>query len=130
MSEVRITDPKTGGQKGQKPERFDLFPFEALEEIARVYGFGAQKYADDNWRKGYSWRLSAGAMLRHIARWMLRETHDPESGLHHLAHAAWHCLTLITFEREGLGTDDRPRTKHDTERPPPPEIDITGGDDD
>jgi hypothetical protein len=105
--EVRITDPVTGGQKGQKPERFDLIPFEALTEVARVYGFGATKYADDNWRKGYAWRLSLGAMLRHIAAWAMGYPTDPESKLPHLAHAAWHCLTLLTFEAHGLGTDDR-----------------------
>jgi hypothetical protein len=106
-TEVIMTDPKTGGMKGQKIERFDLLPFDALEEIARVYGFGATKYADDNWLKGYSWRLSAGAMLRHIAKFMVGEDRDIESGCHHLAHVAWHCLTLITFTMRGLGTDDR-----------------------
>lgn len=105
--EVRITDPKTGGQKGRKPERFDLLPFDALEELARVYGFGAQKYEDDNWLRGYRWRLSLGALLRHVARWAIGEDQDRETGCHHLAHAAWHCLTLITFQMRSLGTDDR-----------------------
>jgi hypothetical protein len=107
VGEVRVIDPVTGGQKGVKPERLDLIPFDALEEVGRVYGFGAGKYEDDNWLKGYKWRLSAGAMLRHVSRWMLGERNDKESGCHHLAHAAWHCLTLITFEIRGLGTDDR-----------------------
>ncbi len=107
MTEVRITDPVTGGQKGQKPERFDLIPFDALEEVARVYGVGAEKYADDNWLKGYAWRLSAGALLRHVARFMVGEDRDPETGCLHLAHAAWHCLTLLTFAMRNLGTDDR-----------------------
>lgn len=109
-TEVRVTDPVTGGQKGIKPERFDLFPFDALEEVARVYGYGASKYADDNWLKGYRWRLSMGALLRHVARFALGEDRDPETGCLHLAHAAWHCLTLITFTLRGLGTDDR--SKH------------------
>lgn len=106
-TEVRIVDPKTGGEKGQKLERFDLIPFEALTALARVYGKGAQKYADDNWRKGYSWRLSLGAMLRHIALWAIGVTYDAETGEHHLSHAAWHCFTLFVFETQGLGTDDR-----------------------
>lgn len=106
-SEVVVTDPKTGGKKGQKDERFDLLPFDALEEVARVYGMGAKKYEPDNWLKGYSWRLSLGALLRHVGRWAIGEDRDLESGLHHLAHAAWHCLTLITFDRRRLGTDDR-----------------------
>jgi hypothetical protein len=106
-TEVRIKDPTTGGEKGQKDERFDLIPFDALEEVARVYGVGARKYSADNWLKGYRWRLSAGAMLRHVARFMVGEDRDPETGCLHLAHAAWHCLTLMTFGMRGLGTDDR-----------------------
>jgi len=105
--EVRVTDPTTGGQKGQKPERYDLLPWDAMDEVARVYGFGATKYADDNWLKGYSWRLSLGALVRHVAAVMRGEDRDAESGLLHLAHAAWHCLTLITFYQRRLGTDDR-----------------------
>jgi hypothetical protein len=107
MREIRVTDPVTGGQKGTKPERFDLIPFDALEEVARVYGYGATKYDEDNWLKGYKWRLSAAALIRHVARFMLGEDRDPETGLLHTAHAAWHCLTLCTFTLRRLGTDDR-----------------------
>jgi hypothetical protein len=49
--EVRVVDPITGGMKGSKPERFDLLPWPALEEVARVYAFGATKYDDHNWHK-------------------------------------------------------------------------------
>ena len=112
-SEVRVTDPHTGGQKGQKEERYDLLPYEALDEVARVYSFGAKKYANDNWLKGYSWRLSLGALLRHVARFAAREDRDPESGLHHLAHAVFHCLALITFGQRAGGTDDRMAAKEE-----------------
>jgi hypothetical protein len=62
-----------------------------------VYGFGAEKYDDTNWVKGYSWRLSWGAMMRHIEAMRDGEYLDPESGLPHLAHAAWHCMTLMYY---------------------------------
>lgn len=106
-NETRVVDPETGGAKGRKDERFDLFPFDALEEVALVYGFGAKKYDDNNWLKGYAWRLSLGALLRHVARWACGEDNDQETGLSHMAHAAWHCLTLITFAKRKLGKDDR-----------------------
>ena len=102
-----MTDPDTGGQKGIKTERFDLIPVWALEEIARVFGWGAGKYEDDNWRRGYSWRLSFGAMMRHAWAFWRGEVQDQESGLHHLSHVAWHCLVMMTFWHESLGTDDR-----------------------
>jgi hypothetical protein len=112
-NEVRVTDPVTGGQKGMKPERFALIPWDSLAELARVYGFGANKYEDHNWAKGYKWSLSSDALGRHFSAFMQGEDRDAESGCLHLAHAAWHCLTLIAFKLRGLGTDDRLKTVSD-----------------
>lgn len=110
MAEVRITSD-TGGQKGQKPERYDLISAGFLDEVARVCGLGAQKYDDDNWRRGYSWRLSFGAMMRHAWKFWRGEEYDEELGTHHLAHVAWHCMVLFNYstdlERYG-DFDDRP----------------------
>jgi nucleoside 2-deoxyribosyltransferase len=104
--EVRVTSD-TGGEKGRKQERMDLIPPEPLWELARVYGFGATKYDDHNYLKGYDYSLSFGALLRHVTQWMNGEDNDSESGLHHLAHAAWHCFALMMYQAHGLGTDDR-----------------------
>ena len=105
--EIRVTDPDTGAQKGSKPERFDLIPTEPEKWLARVYGMGAAKYDDHNWRKGYAWSLSYAAMMRHLNAFWSGEDLDPESGLPHLAHAAWHCFTLMTFMTEHPEKDDR-----------------------
>ncbi len=107
VGEVRVTDPDTGGQKGIKQERFDLIPVEPLEDLARVYGYGATKYDDHNWRKGYSWSLSFGAMMRHAWAFWRGEDLDPESGLPHMAHVAWHCMTLLWFSQYRKEKDDR-----------------------
>lgn len=112
-TEVRITDPNTGGQKGQKLERFDLIPWAPLQELARVYGVGAQKYEADNWRRGYSWRLSYGALFRHLTAWILGEDRDSQTGCHHLAHVMWHCCTLMWFQASAKGTDDREGKTHE-----------------
>lgn len=107
MTEQRITNEKTGGEKGSKEARFDLIPPYPLEQIARVFGKGCQKYAARNWEKGYDWGLSFAAMQRHAwAFWSGEET-DPESGLPHLAHAAWHCLALMQFCQNHRDLDDR-----------------------
>jgi hypothetical protein len=105
--ETRLEDPATGGQKGAKPERFSLLPFDALDEVIRAYNYGAAKYADHNWRRGYKWSLSFDALMRHATAWWEGEDKDPESGLSHLAHAGWHCLCLIWFQLNAKGTDDR-----------------------
>lgn len=104
--EERVTS-ETGGQKGRKPARMDLIPPGPLLELSKVYGFGAGKYDDHNYIKGYNWSLSYGAMQRHLMAWASGEDIDPESGRPHLAHAAWHCFSLMLFSQEGLGVDDR-----------------------
>jgi len=107
MVEVRVVDPDTGAEKGAKPEEFDSIPVRPLEEVARVYGFGAAKYERANWLKGYRWSLSLSALLRHVSAFRRGESLDAESGLHHLAHAAFHLFALMEYERRGLGKDDR-----------------------
>ena len=43
MSEVRQTSD-SGAQKGSKLARYDMIPADALDELARHYGKGAEKY--------------------------------------------------------------------------------------
>lgn len=105
--EVRVTDPKTGGQKGTKPERYDLIPVEPLRDLARVYGKGAEKYEDNNWKKGYDWKLSYAALQRHLNAFWGGEDLDPETHLPHLSHAAWHCFTLHWFMHNYTDGDSR-----------------------
>lgn len=107
MTEIRMTDPETGGEKGAKPETYEQIPVWPLEQIARVYNFGASKYERANFLKGYRWSLSQDALFRHINAWRRGETVDPQSGIHHLAHATFHLLALMQFEYTGTGTDDR-----------------------
>lgn len=113
--EVR-KESHTGGQKGQKPDRQDLIAVPWLQQLGLVCGMGAEKYDDDNWRKGYSWRLSYGALQRHIQSFWSGEELDPESGLPHLAHAAWHTMVLYTF------SNNRPRYGEFDDRPDTPEM--------
>lgn len=105
--EVRITDPTTGGQKGQKLAQMGALEPRSIMEVAKAAGFGAGKYARHNYLKGYAWSLSYDALQRHLHAFWAGEDTDPESGLYHLSHAAWHCLTLLAFSIYKLGTDDR-----------------------
>jgi hypothetical protein len=104
---VIVTDETTGGQKGDKPARYDLIPAYPLDCVARAYGMGAKKYAEHNWRKGYKWSLSFAALMRHAWAFWRGEDTDPESGLPHLAHAAFHCLSLMEFTETHPKLDDR-----------------------
>jgi hypothetical protein len=110
VSEVRVRNEQTGGEKGAKPQAMSLLPWEALLRVSEVYGFGSEKYEPHNWRKGYDWHLSFDALHRHLAAFWTGEDMDPESGLPHLAHAAFHVLTLLVFSEHGYeALDDRPR---------------------
>lgn len=106
--EVRVTDPNTGGQKGQKEARFDLLPVAPLTEVAELYGAGARKYADRNWEKSYAWSLSFAAMQRHAWKFWGGEDMDPETKKHHLASVVFHCCALMEFGRTHPEQDDRP----------------------
>jgi hypothetical protein len=113
MPEVR-TVSETGGEKGVKAERYDLIPVEALASVARLYGAGAKKYAEHNWRRGYDWSKSYQALQRHANEFWRGVDIDPEMGEPHLAAVIFHSLTLMTFMSEQQQFDDRfigPRTK-------------------
>ncbi len=109
VTERRITDPKTGGQKGEKLARFDLLPARQLVKIAEHYGRGAEKYAARNWEAGYRWSLSYGALQRHAHAFWAGEDNDPETGSPHLAAVVFHALALMEFTETHPELDDRPR---------------------
>lgn len=104
--EIRLVSD-TGGEKGQKPAQLGAIDPRALLVLAEVAGFGCQKYETFNYLRGYDWRLSIDAMTRHALEFWAGEDNDPESGLPHPAHAAWHGLTLTSFLVRDLGTDTR-----------------------
>lgn len=108
--ETRVTDPNTGGQKGDKLERYDLIPVGPLAEVARHYGVGARKYEDRNWEKGYRWSLSYAALQRHANAFWSGESIDPENGQMHLAAVAFHAFALMEWETTHPELDDRPNT--------------------
>lgn len=107
LGEVRVTSA-TGGQKGKKQAQVGALDPQAILEVAKVAGFGAEKYERYNFLRGYDWSLAFDAMQRHALAYWGGEDNDPESGLSHMAHVGWHALALIAFAQRGIGTDDRP----------------------
>jgi hypothetical protein len=114
--EERVVDPKTGGTKGRKTCEIGALDPLGIIELGKVAGFGTRKYDRGNFMRGYDWSLSYDALQRHLhCFWSGEdldlnekgETDTNHSGLHHLAHAAWHCLTLLAFSMRKLGNDNR-----------------------
>jgi hypothetical protein len=84
-----------------------LLSTEAMNQTAAVLAFGAQKYAEHNWRNGFAWSRPLSAAMRHITAFNAGEDTDPESGLSHLAHAACCIMFLLEFEKTHQHLDDR-----------------------
>jgi len=84
-----------------------LLSTEAMNQTAAVLAFGAEKYAEHNWRKGFVWSRPLSAAMRHITAFNAGEDKDPESGLSHLAHAACCIMFLLEFEKTRKELDDR-----------------------
>ena len=105
--ETRVTNPKTGGEKGSKPAQLGAVDPASLLELASVAGMGSSKYARYNFCKGVDWSLFFDAMMRHSLAFWGGEDVDPESGLPHMAHAAWHACALLTMMRRHRDLDDR-----------------------
>lgn len=113
-TETIITDPNTGASKGHKDVQIgDVDPL-ALIELGKVAEYGSRKYEQYNYIKGMPYSWSYNAMQRHLMAYWANEDRDREdhggSGLPHLAHAAWHCLALLSYYLRETGTDDRPHT--------------------
>lgn len=97
-----------------KPTKFDtgkrrwnLFPFDAAEEIVKVLEHGAEKYAPHNWEKGFDWTRLTDAIMRHAIALSQGQDTDPDSGLPTAAHLGCEVLFYIAHAKRGLGRDDR-----------------------
>jgi hypothetical protein len=101
--------PTSEGRKDDSDKTpWHLMPPDALNQIAQVLEFGANKYGDRNWEKGMHWSRPFSALMRHMWAWWRGENRDPETGLSHLAHAGCCILFLLSYEGRAHGTDDRP----------------------
>jgi len=79
-----VRDGETG--KG----RFDLLPFDALQQVAQHFEAGAEKYEARNWEKGIPTHRYADSALRHLLKHVNGHTDE-----NHAAAAAWNVLCLI-----------------------------------
>lgn len=106
----------SGTKYDQDKPRMDLLDADALEGVAKVLTFGAQKYAAHNWRGGINNSRLLAAMLRHIFAIMRGEYIDPESNLPHVDHVGccWMFLSNNMKNRPDLNDLWKPEGKNDT----------------
>jgi hypothetical protein len=87
-----------------------LFGFaRALQEVGRVGTYGANKYTDNGWTEVPDGeRRYTDALLRHLLREATGEQCDPDTGLHHAAHAAWNALARLDLALRKASDADSP----------------------
>lgn len=103
--------------------KHNLVPGFAMNEVAKVFTFGAEKYGDNNWQRGMDWSTVIGSMSRHFNAIMRSEDFDPETGLLHAAHLATNAMFLTEYYRIYPQGDDR---IHTYKRMPKVALDIDG----
>lgn len=94
-------------KKETKRECLSVLDPYAIQQIARVGKFGAEKYDAHNYRKGGPASYLLDAAYRHIMAWQQGEDIDPDSGESHLAHGAWNLCALMSWNNDGVLEDDR-----------------------
>jgi hypothetical protein len=89
--------------------RISILQGRALEQVMLVGEMGSQKYGDHNYRGGMGVSRFLNAAWRHAFLEFLFKgiDLDPESGLPHLAHAAWNLLSALEIMITKPQFDDR-----------------------
>lgn len=82
--------------------RYDLLPANAIEELAKILTFGANKYAPNSWQAvDNGLERYRAALLRHTFAIQRGELIDSESGLPHSAHAMCCAAFIVELEKHG-----------------------------
>lgn len=76
--------------------RWDLLPWNEVEEVAKVLEFGAKKYDPENWKLVDDPQRYFAAAMRHLVAWKKGKLKDDETGLPHLSHACC-CLLFLMW---------------------------------
>ncbi len=104
--------PEAGKKFDQLKAKHDLLPYEALDEIAKVLSFGADRYGRFNWQNGIEYSRLISAAYRHLGKFNNGEDINTEDGnTLHLANAACNLLFLIWMTKHKPELDDRSNAK-------------------
>lgn len=100
--------PQPAGQKFDSNKiPVHLFDPEFMEGVSRVLGFGAEKYAPNNWRGGIHYTRLIGAAYRHLNAINKGEDVDSESNLPHVYHLGCCVMFLASMMEHRKDLDDR-----------------------
>lgn len=95
---------------GINKPNLNLVPPVLMVHAAKAMENGAKKFGPYNWRdKKVKGSIYVAAILRHVFAYMDGEEQAPDSGVHHLGHAAA-CIAILLDAKHGDNLiDDRPK---------------------
>lgn len=109
VGDITSKEKGSGARYNDGKPDYSLIPMHLLADTARVFTYGAKKYAAWNWSKGMAWSIPFACLLRHAFAWFRGQKLDAESGLPHTAHMVCNILMLIHYEDFYPEGDDRPK---------------------
>jgi len=109
IGDVNSNEKGSGARFNNGKADLSLIPLSTMEDEARVWMYGAQKYAAWNWAKGMNWSVPLACALRHLAKFQAGEDLDKETGLPHIAHAMCNLRMLTLYSKTYKEGDDRPK---------------------
>ena len=84
--------------------RWELLPMEEIEDVVKVFHYGAKKYAPDLWKNiPDGFERCRAALMRHMMAYLKGERIDPESGLQHLAQVTWNSIVMLYYDKHDMG---------------------------
>jgi hypothetical protein len=104
---LNTPDLSVGTKFDNGKPRVTLIPSEATLEMAKAFTYGANKYADHNFKKGIKYSRLADAAFRHLLAFVDGEDIDPESKNSHLGHALASIAMLTYMHANKPEMDDR-----------------------
>ena len=106
-SKTALFNQELGIRENAGKLRWSLVDFDALEPMVRVLEFGANKYADHNWKKGQKTTELTESLMRHLTAYLKGEDNDPESGLPHVGHIMCNAMFLSYMHKYKKSMDTR-----------------------
>lgn len=107
VEEELIADKEELDKFGDIKPRFSLIPQLALEEVAKVLTYGAEKYPDFNYSKPQKITTYIDACHRHINKFLRNEDIDEETKTNHLANAVANLMITLDGIINNKAIDDR-----------------------
>jgi len=95
--------------EGKPRLTFNLLGREVAELEARVWEYGADKYAPGQWLKGLPLTEALDSLIRHATAVLNGEDTDPESGLPHVGFLITNGKMIANTYLTRPDLDDRPK---------------------